>query len=384
MSVSARRAIVVGGSLAGLFTATALRSIGWRVSVFERSPATLDSRGGGIVLQPDVLAAFRFAGMSYDSALGVRSDDRVFIDRADNVRQRLSMPQTQTSWSRLHGLLARALPQDVVQRGETLTSIERSPGSVMARFASGRVEIGDLLVGADGPMSTVRRLEFPDVCPVYAGYVAWRGLLPELAASERSIERLAGAFAFQDGPGFQFLTYLVPGEDDSTAPARRRWNWVWHRRLERGAPFAAAMTDKDGRRRSFSIPPGKLRSEVADELRKNARRQLAASLDDLVERTEEPFAQAILDLRVPRMANARVVMLGDAAFIARPHVAGGAAKAANDAVELARALHSIADIDVALARWNDQQMRLGIAMCDRGVALGNRILRSEGPKDEEI
>lgn len=66
------RALVVGGSLAGLLAATTLRAAGWKADVFERSPQPLESRGGGLVLQPDVLEAFRFAGIPPDPFLGVR------------------------------------------------------------------------------------------------------------------------------------------------------------------------------------------------------------------------------------------------------------------------------------------------------------------------
>ena len=65
------RALVVGGSLGGLFAATLLRRIGWEVDVFERSPRDLDGRGGGVVLQPDVVEAFRAAGVRYDASIGV-------------------------------------------------------------------------------------------------------------------------------------------------------------------------------------------------------------------------------------------------------------------------------------------------------------------------
>ena len=58
---------MIGGSLGGLFAGLLLRSIGWDVDIYERSPHDLDSRGGGIVLQPEVLEAFRRAGVQYDS-----------------------------------------------------------------------------------------------------------------------------------------------------------------------------------------------------------------------------------------------------------------------------------------------------------------------------
>jgi 2-polyprenyl-6-methoxyphenol hydroxylase-like FAD-dependent oxidoreductase len=74
-------AIIVGGSLSGLFTATALRAVGWDVKIFERSPNELDSRGGGIVLQPDVLEAFRFSGVQLPAYPGVDSGDRIYLDQ---------------------------------------------------------------------------------------------------------------------------------------------------------------------------------------------------------------------------------------------------------------------------------------------------------------
>ncbi len=370
----APRALVIGGSLAGLFTATALCAVGWRVDVFERSPSALDSRGGGIVLQPEVVQAFRFAGIQHAGALGVRSDDRIFLDRHGQVLQRMAMPQTQTSWSLVHGTLARALPEGIVHRGETLEGFDTEGPTVTARFANGRVERGDLLVGADGPLSTVRATLLPQLAPTYAGYTAWRGLLPERALPARATDQLTGSFAFQDGPGFQFLAYLVPGLDEDTTPGERRWNWVWHRRLDAGAPLDAAMTDIQGRRRAYSVPPGALRPQIANDLRDAARAHLAPSFADMVAATEEPFAQAITDLRVPRMVLGRAVVLGDAAFIPRPHTAGGAAKAAVDAMVLAQALRASSDIDQALAGWNRAQMRVGTAMCDRGIALGNSIV----------
>lgn len=62
-SIGKHRAVVIGGSLGGLLTASTLRAAGWEVDVFEASPGQLDSRGGGVVLQPDVLDALQFAGV---------------------------------------------------------------------------------------------------------------------------------------------------------------------------------------------------------------------------------------------------------------------------------------------------------------------------------
>ncbi len=369
------RALIIGGSLGGLLAANTLRTIGWRVDVFERSPHALDSRGGGIVLQPDVLHAFHFAGIRPVGALGVASRDRIYLDRAGNVVRRDHQPQTQTSWNMLHGTMRRALPDDCSHPGETLARIEQAGGQVRAVFASGRVETGDLLIGADGARSTVRSLMLPDVRPDYPGYVAWRGLVPEpdLDAASRAV--LDGVFAFQHDEGEQMLLeYLVPGEDGATAPGHRRWNWVWYRKVpEDGLP--ALLTDRTGRTHAFSLPPGALPDARAAMLRADARGLLAPQFNALVQKTKEPFVQAILDLAVPRMVSGRVLLLGDAAFVPRPHTAGGAAKAAANALALAQALQrSDRPIDTRLKEWEVLQLRAGRNLVDWGRRMGDGIM----------
>ena len=90
---AAKQAVVIGGSLGGLFAGLLLRSIRWDVDIYERSPHDLDSRGGGIVLQPEVLEAFRRAGVQYDSSIGVEAKERVFLYAADFNAKPLNLYQ---------------------------------------------------------------------------------------------------------------------------------------------------------------------------------------------------------------------------------------------------------------------------------------------------
>jgi 2-polyprenyl-6-methoxyphenol hydroxylase-like FAD-dependent oxidoreductase len=281
----------------------------------------------------------------------------------------------------LHGTMRRALPDECIHPGETMAGIEQAGGQVRVRFAGGRVETGDLLIGADGARSTVREIVLPGVTPHYAGYVAWRGLVPEpdLDADGRAL--LDGVFAFQHDPDGQpggeqqmLLEYLVPGEDGSTAPGRRRWNWVWYRKVDEDA-LPALLTDRAGRKHAFSLPPGALPDTQAAMLRADAARLLAPQFAALVQRTGEPFVQAILDLAVPRMVFGRVLLLGDAAFVPRPHTAGGAAKAAANALALAQALDQTGvPIDERLRAWEVLQVRAGRTMVDWGRRMGDGIM----------
>ncbi|MGK5024063.1 FAD binding domain-containing protein [Janthinobacterium sp. RB2R34] len=376
-TTSRPRAIIIGGSLGGLFAAVSLRAIGWEVQVFERSAGVPDSRGGGIVLQPEVEAVFDFAHVPHAVPLGVMSHERIYLNLQDEIVSRAMMPQMQTSWNTLHGSMRRALPDGVLQAGERLQGFEQDGARVTARFASGRVEQADLLIGADGSRSTVRQQLLPGIAPEYAGYVAWRGLAAEHGLPQVLQGKLSDSFAFQQGDDHMLLEYLVPGENESTQPGQRRRNWVWYRKITAGAQLVQALTDRDGVAHAFSLPPGAMRPEAVAALRRDAALLLAPSFARLVEATPEPFVQAILDMQVPQMVFGRVLLVGDAASVPRPHTAGGAAKAAANALSLARSLRSAdtsAGIDAALARWQKQALRHGMQMSEWGIALGERIM----------
>jgi 2-polyprenyl-6-methoxyphenol hydroxylase-like FAD-dependent oxidoreductase len=368
------RALIIGGSLGGLFTALALRAIGWRVDVFERSLHELDSRGGGIILQADVLHALHFSGVFHPGTLGVATRQRIFIDHAGEVVQCSPWPQTQTSWNMLYDVLRRAIPAACIHAGETLLRFEHAGQQVQAVFAGGRVEAGDLLIGADGARSTVRTQLFPELAPSYAGYVAWRGLVPETYLDPVGSEQLSARFASQQGDRHLMLAYLVPGEDREVEQGRRRWNWVWYRRVA-GADLRTLLVDRNGVSHAFSLPPGALPDSQIHAVRDNAAAELAPVFNELVQQTDEPFVQAVLDLAVPRMVEGRVVLVGDAAFVPRPHTAGSTAKAAANAVSLAKALQDeTRPIAERLHEWESLQLRAGQAMVRRGIAIGERIM----------
>lgn len=376
MSDRKPRAIIIGGSLGGLFAATTMLKIGWHVEVYERSAHALDSRGGGVVLQPDVLAAFRFGEVRRDGMLGVLSRDRIYLDREDRIIQRSYMPQTQTSWNMLYGAMKRHLPQDVVRAGHKFVKFEQDGECVRAFFENGHEAEGELLIAADGARSSVREQVMPGVRPNYAGYVAWRGLVPEPELPEAAASVLADTFAFQQGPGHLMLEYLVPGEDESVRRGERRWNWVWYLPVPPGDELRALLTDRFGVRHAFSLPPGAPKESDIAVMRQKASELLAPTLQSLVTATREPFVQAILDLQVKQMVFGRVVLIGDSAFVPRPHTAGSTAKAAANALALAQALNGLdlRDLDSALTDWQASQLREGIGMTDWGMAMGDRIM----------
>lgn len=372
MNTTDKRAIVIGGSLAGLFAGTLLRSIGWQVDVYERSPHTLDSRGGGVVLQPDVVEAFQRAGITNEAPLGVVAHERYYLNRDGSIAQPMPMRQTLTSWNLLYGSMRRHFPADHYHQGKNLTEITQDGTQVTAIFADGTHETGDLLVGADGSTSTIRHLLLPDYTPQYAGYVAYRGLVDEQKLDPVTAKLLTERFVFYQFPNSHILQYVIPGENESLIPGERRFNWVWYVNYDQSTELPDILTDKDGQRREYSIAPGMIHPTIEQAMRSYADRVLAPPFQTLVAATQEPFVQAILDLGVPQMAFNRIALIGDAAFIPRPHTAASTAKAAANAIALVDALIDFNhDVLKALGAWEGDQLALGMRLWKSGQALGD-------------
>jgi len=312
---------------------------------------------------------------------GVVSGDRIYLDRDDRMLERFHMPQMQTSWSLLYRAMKLALPPEAMHAGVTFSGFHMEDERIVAQFDSGRSEPADLLIGADGIRSTLRQQLLPEIVPVYAGYVAWRGLIEEPDLPLYAADILRDRFSFQQGDGHSGLCYLIPGDNDSTVVGKRRWNWVWYRKYSRER-LDELLVDRNGVSRAFSLPPGSTKSADIAQLREDAKTWLGPTFRALVEATDEPFMQPIVDLRVPKMVFGRAVLLGDAASVPRPHTAGSTAKAAANAHALALALSSVSRsgtaIDAALQRWEHQQLQRGRLMTDLGISLGNGLMKIVG------
>jgi 2-polyprenyl-6-methoxyphenol hydroxylase-like FAD-dependent oxidoreductase len=370
-----RRALkvaVVGGSLGGLFNAIALRTLGYEVEVFEKSSGLMKDRGAGIVFQQEVADFLENYQVVPLESVVVHVHTRRYLAADGSVAQEGRIPQTMTSWDLLYRKLREAFGEEHYHVGVRLTNFEQSADQVAARFEGGREAACNLMVGADGPGSTVRQQLLPNARSDYAGYVAWRGVVLEHQVPDLAAE-FADRFTFFQAPHTHILCYLIPGPDGSLTPGHRRLNWVWYLNAAPGEELDRVLTDRDGRRREFSVPQGFVAPDMLDWLHQQAQHTLPPTFHRLVQATADPFLQTIHDLAVPKMAFGRVCLTGDAAFVLRPHTAASTAKAAANAVALAEYL-SIAKGDVveALRRWEPDQLELGEQLRASGRRLGNR------------
>jgi 2-polyprenyl-6-methoxyphenol hydroxylase-like FAD-dependent oxidoreductase len=175
--------------------------------------------------------------------------------------------------------------------------------------------------------------------------------------------------AFSLPPGEQILGYPVAGPSNDLRPGHRRYNLVWYRPADDIA-LRRLLTDDAGAHHPLGIAPPLISRVVIEEMREAAESLLAPQFRDLVRLVDRPMLQAIYDIESPGMAFGRVAIIGDAAFVARPHVAVGVVKAAQDALALMRALDSAPDIASALKRMEATQQPFGRRMIARARELG--------------
>ena len=364
-----KRAIIIGGSMSGLLSGLLLRRAGWSVNIYERVGSELSGRGAGIVAQHELIARLRALGLATD-ALGVAVSTRKVIDADGALTDQYECAQVLTAWERVYRLLRDAFPPEHYHRGRGLAEFEQRSDVVVARFSDGESIEAELLIGADGIRSTVRQQLLPDVVPQYVGYSAWRALIAESAFPPEVHRELFGFMSFGLPPGEQFLGYPVAGPDNDLRPGHRRYNVIWYRPADEAGKLKWLLTDDSGTTHAISIPPPLIRREAIAEMRAAAERLLAPQFRKIVRLIEEPILQPIYDLESPRMAFGRIAILGDAAFVARPHVAAGVSKAADDAAALTAALQAESDVAAALRRYEASRLDENTRIIERARHLG--------------
>ena len=197
---------------------------------------------------------------------------------------------------------------------------------------------------------------WPDAKPRYVGYSAWRALIAEDALPADVLREVFPYMCFGLPPGEQFLCYPVAGPDNDLRPGHRRLNVIWYRPTDEATKLPWLLTDKSGKPHDISIPPPLIRPEAVQEVHDAAERLLAPPFRAIVALLGEPILQPIYDLESPHMATGRVALIGDAAFVARPHVGAGVSKAADDAAALRAALRKHDDVPAALRDFEKQRL----------------------------
>lgn len=364
---------IVGGSLAGLFAGVLLERDGHDVRINERSAHGLGGRGAGLVPQQEVFQMLRLIGCEEVARIGVVANERIYLDTQGRVAQRLATPQMQVSWDVLYEAVAARLGKAHYALGRQVEHVVDGDYSATLYFSDGTKEDADLVIGADGLGSVVRAAVNPrHHANQYAGYVAWRGLVPE-ASLPNGTELLLDRFTFHVRPGVHALGYLVPGPEGQLTKGHRRYNWVWYRKV-REEGLLGLFTDTHGRTSEFSLPRGGLSDARRETLWQDAVQLLPPQFALAVQAEPLPSIQGIFDYEAPRMVGQSIALIGDAAFVVRPHTAMGVSKAAGDVLALQRQLAKAVELYPALSVFQHERIPVGREIAAYGRQLGATAL----------
>ncbi len=366
-----RRAVIIGGSMSGLFSAAFLRQIGWDVDVYERSGVELVGRGAGITTHPELLEALEAAGTGTQN-LGIEISKRIALDRQGRITEERPLRQIMTSWDKLQRMLRATIDPANYHLGWNFERVDQDERGVRVTFSGDRIEHADILIGGDGIRSGVRAQVAPELQPIYAGYYIWRGAPNEADLDERTLREIFPYFVLYWPKRQQVITYPISGFGEDLEPGRRRYNFIWYRVAD-AAQMQDMCIDERGVRHEYSVPPPLIRKELIAQMHSDAQDIMPDVLLDCVMKIPQPFITPIYDFTAPSIVFGRVAMTGDAATSTRPHMGFGVAKAGGDAMSLARALRDHEDIDTALKAYNAERQPYGNNVVMHGRKLGTHL-----------
>jgi 2-polyprenyl-6-methoxyphenol hydroxylase-like FAD-dependent oxidoreductase len=346
-----RTALIVGAGIGGLSAAIALRQAGWRVRVFERASSPREL-GFGVALAPNAVQALYALGVA-DAVLSrgfpprrgdLRRIDGTVLKRLEMPPGALGGPFTVALRPALHGALLDAVGADAIALGQHVTGFATSPRGVIVHRANAPDVEGDLLVGADGIGSVIRRALHPaEAPPRPSGLIAARG------AVHGAVSHLNGLSA---------VYYMGPGVEAAIVRASETGIY-WFLSLARelvptgiAAPAAIVAHMAPRFDDTFRVIAG-----ATDDLR----------VDTLVDRDPLPF-----------WGRGPVTLVGDAAHPVLPHTGQGAAQAMVDAVVLGRLLRSDAALELALRAYENERRPRTAALLARGRRVA-RAMRMTNP-----
>ena len=366
---------VVGGSVAGSALAVLLGRAGHSVTVYERSSGELKGRGAGLSMPSQLMELLIDQDLLDTDTESVRPRDRVWCvaDGRSPTGRTIATQRMVNQFIRygqLYQNLNRRADGVEYRTGAELVSLGQDFAKPRVITRAGDDGEYDVVVGADGYGSTVRRILFPSVRPEYAGYPAWRGVADIPDADAWPVVSSLQSPCIRRGHG---NFYLVP-PDDPLGRGMRRVNWLIY---DGGAPAELlGMADTSSSSEVHSVAPGRMTQRQLSYLHDLAKDQLPPWHAGIVLQTREPYVQPLYDLEIERYARGRVCLIGDAATVARPHTGSGASKALQDALALSLALKEASDPDyapVALERYSVDRAEAG----NRLVALGRQLGRDQ-------
>lgn len=382
--------------MTGLMCGIALRDAGFSVVIVDKEDSKRESHMAGVCLGQDAQEFLkqhdRIQKPWFRTVYGIqalRTDSSVWAF----VHARRDITNWDTFYFRLRAtfdghaspwypspLPSSAISADrvaYVSRAEVTdlyaTSDEKYPMTValLNRDTQEQSQIQtSLVIGADGPDSFVRSKYLPHVKRRFVGYVAWRGTVKESLVSDSTREAFAGPATVHMMKGHHCIVYIIPGAEGSLEAGERFINFLWYTNTSEQELEEMLKDGIDGHRHHNIVPRGHVRKDIwAMQVDRARQAPLASPFLEVVSKIEHPFIQVITDFCSPKAAfeDGKVLLVGDALSLYRPHTAFSGTQAAFHALRV----RDLAQQKLSLVRWEEQVLRYARLHWSQSVWYGN-------------
>ncbi|KAH8683203.1 hypothetical protein BGZ60DRAFT_512226 [Tricladium varicosporioides] len=416
-----KNVVIIGGSLAGLFTGITLSRLGHNVTILERSTsATLVDQGAGISISPVIppiilkLKALATSGApivdffkKYDrtrTPIYAHGDGFQYLKKDGSVRRKLIVDEKgigglgvgvgAASWDLLYNVLranfdggfedayvepAPKQPSDgeAVYKSAALVTglkdlgaqgVEVTYRGLENRDIEEKTMKADFVVGADGSGSVMRRLLDPTAERTYVGYAGWRGTVKESLLTQETNDFFGTTVTLFFTRGVQILTYKIPGLNGNCRPGERLANMVWYNNYSQ-EEVKEILKDVDGKQHQYSLGIGRIQPGVKARQQQKAVQALPKAHAELFTKVEAPFIQAVTDNLATKSVfmDGKIVLVGDALAGVRPHTTCGTTQAALHALMLGQSFEG----QISIEEWGKKTMEFGIFVQGMGKQMGN-------------
>tara|TARA_Y100001936_G_scaffold138008_1_gene134784 strand:+ start:465 stop:1637 length:1173 start_codon:yes stop_codon:yes gene_type:complete len=359
--LSDKHIAIIGAGIGGMTAAVTLAKKGIKVSIFEQAPE-LSEVGAGLTITPNATKGLMYLGLEKQmkevgmahTQQGVRHFETgemiVPLERGEKMLEKYGAYQFQAHRADVHNVLIDELKlhnSNTIYTNHELIDLNEKNNSVELVFSNNETHEVDFVIGADGNRSAVRKIILGDDDPQFAGYVAWRGLVPVELLGEDDFDE-CGSSAFI-APGRVFARYLVRNGE--------LYNYV------------AFLATDEWAEEGWAIPSKvDIVMDIFSDYNQQVKNIIAATpANDL-------FKWGIFAREpVSKWSTKNITLLGDAAHPLEPFMGQGASLAIEDGVVLGRIIEDSESSDEIVSRYEAARIERAHFVTEHSKRAGARF-----------
>ena len=359
--MSDKHIAIIGAGIGGMTAAVTLAKKGVKVSIFEQAPE-LSEVGAGLTITPNATKGLMYLGLEKQmkevgmahSQQGVRHFETgemiVPLERGEKMLEKYGAYQFQAHRADVHNVLIDELKlhnSNTIYTNHELIDLNEKNNSVELVFSNNESHEVDFVIGADGNRSAVRKIILGDDDPQFAGYVAWRGLVPVELLGEDDFDE-CGSSAFI-APGRVFARYLVRNGE--------LYNYV------------AFLATDEWAEEGWAIPSKvDIVMDIFSDYNQQVKNIIAATP------AKDLFKWGIFAREpVSKWSTKNITLLGDAAHPLEPFMGQGASLAIEDGVVLGRIIEDSDSSDEIVSRYESARVERAHFVTEHSKRAGARF-----------